>query len=385
MLNCLYSPSFWSKNIITFFSQIYIDKIGFIEWNRFCDRLDESLDPIRNLVEEQEGTAEGNKKKHPPPGRFQEQSAKTNALESLQTVCDKLCSHPMYKPLAMEFTLYCPFHNDLVSNWHIQLTYNSTSSSSTADEPQPNNDIIDGQMHNNSTSNREQQGQMVSTQVADTAAAAAAAAAADETTTNNDSEVNGVNHNCQEDTTTINGEDAHGGEGNNEISAVPPNNASQDPTTTPTAPQEQNPAESSTKPASNNCYYPNRKSGLGVLGADYIEHCVQPNDTISGICLQYNISAVRLRQANLFSGEQESVLLAPHKLLAIPLSDGLYARVQETESEDYKLNSLRKQFPKLSKKEATAYLELSDWVLDDALASAREDLEWEKETKDDFF
>lgn len=128
-----------------------------------------------------------------------------------------------------------------------------------------------------------------------------------------------------------------------------------------------------------------RNAGLGVLGTDYIEHQVRLNDTLQGICLTYNISAVRLRQANLLSGDNESLLLAPHKILAIPISEGFYSRIQETDSEDYKLNVLRKQFPKLSKKEATAYLELADWVLDEALATAREDIAWEKETKNDIF
>ena len=46
---------------------------------------------------------------------------------------------------------------------------------------------------------------------------------------------------------------------------------------------------------------------------------------------------------------------------------------------------LKNRFPKLSTKEATAYLELADWVLDEAVATAREDIAWEKEAKNDFF
>jgi hypothetical protein len=32
-----------------------------------------------------------------------------------------------------------------------------------------------------------------------------------------------------------------------------------------------------------------------------------------------------------------------------------------------------------------SYLELSDWVLEDALATAKEDIEWEKGNNDEFF
>jgi LysM repeat protein len=146
-------------------------------------------------------------------------------------------------------------------------------------------------------------------------------------------------------------------------------------------------------------------SGKGVLGVDYVEHVILPTDTLQGICLAYKINSTRLRQANHFSGN--SLLLAPKKLV-IPLSKKAlrsgFIRVQDTDAKEYKLHALLAEFPELSMHEAKAYvyeactvvgscdcpsrshlcvlyryLELSDWVLKDAVQSAKEDKEWERE------
>ena len=51
--------------------------------------------------------------------------------------------------------------------------------------------------------------------------------------------------------------------------------------------------------------------------SDYLYHKIQPTDTFPGICLQYGIDAVSLRQANKFSGS--NLLFAPETLI-IPIA-----------------------------------------------------------------
>ncbi|GAX27031.1 hypothetical protein FisN_9Lh347 [Fistulifera solaris] len=125
-------------------------------------------------------------------------------------------------------------------------------------------------------------------------------------------------------------------------------------------------------------------SGKGILGVDYVEHVILPTDTLQGICLAYKINSTRLRQANHFSGH--SLLLAPKKLV-IPISQKAlrsgFIRVQDTDAKQYKLHALLAAYPDLSASEASAYLELADWVLEDALQTAKEDREWEKTEQDD--
>lgn len=107
---------------------------------------------------------------------------------------------------------------------------------------------------------------------------------------------------------------------------------------------------------------------------------ILPDDTLPGICLAYKISASRLKRANHFSGE--SLQLAPKRLI-IPISQKAiaqgYLRVQDTDSNEYKLHAFQAEFPNLGLAEARAYLELSDWSLPEACQSAREDNDWEKE------
>jgi len=121
-------------------------------------------------------------------------------------------------------------------------------------------------------------------------------------------------------------------------------------------------------------------SGKGVLGVDYVEHVVLPTDTFQGICLAYKIHPTKLRQANHFSGC--SLLMAPKKLV-IPVSKKAlrsgFMRCQDTASKEYKLHALQAEIGELSVAEARAYLELSDWDLKDAIQSANEDNEWERD------
>lgn len=121
-------------------------------------------------------------------------------------------------------------------------------------------------------------------------------------------------------------------------------------------------------------------SGKGVLGVDYVEHIVLPTDTLQGVCLAYKVSASSLRRANHFSGN--SLHCAPKKLL-IPLSKQAlrtgFIRVQDTDTKEYKLSYFQAEYPDINGTEARAYLELADWDLNEALQSAKEDREWEKE------
>eukprot|EP00934_Nitzschia_sp_Nitz4_P005445 Nitzschia sp. Nitz4//scaffold96_size78090//64844//66125//NITZ4_005504-RA/size78090-snap-gene-0.47-mRNA-1//1//CDS//3329560603//5435//frame0 len=136
-------------------------------------------------------------------------------------------------------------------------------------------------------------------------------------------------------------------------------------------------ASSSTLDSQDNALGP---SGKGVLGVDYVEHIVLSTDTLQGVCLAYKVSASHLRRANHFSGN--SLHSAPKKLL-IPLSKQAlrtgFIRVQDTDTKEYKLGYFQAEFPDISATEAKAYLELADWELKDALQSAKEDREWEKE------
>jgi len=136
-------------------------------------------------------------------------------------------------------------------------------------------------------------------------------------------------------------------------------------------------ASSSTLDSQDNVLGP---SGKGVLGVDYVEHIVLPTDTLQGVCLAYKVSASNLRRANHFSGN--SLHSAPKKLL-IPLSKQAlrtgFIRVQDTDTKEYKLSYFQAEYPDITTTEARAYLELADWDLKDALQSAKEDREWEKE------
>ncbi len=139
-------------------------------------------------------------------------------------------------------------------------------------------------------------------------------------------------------------------------------------------------------------------------GEAYIYHVVLPTDTLQGLCLAYKLSATRLRMENNFSGN--SLQLAPKKL-RIPnnvaksnklssLSSkgeggvgggnnnnkGVMIRVQDTTSKEYKLYAFVAEIPSMELVEAKAYLDLSNWDLEEALRSAREDEGWSLRNND---
>lgn len=115
-----------------------------------------------------------------------------------------------------------------------------------------------------------------------------------------------------------------------------------------------------------------------VENVDYVVHTVLPSDTIQGLCLRYKTKPTTLRQLNKFSGS--NLLLAPHKLI-IPLSENCTLQniqLQDKNCRQYKMQTLMAEVPGLTESERRAYLEMSDWNLDEAIASAKDDDEWEK-------
>lgn len=92
---------------------------------------------------------------------------------------------------------------------------------------------------------------------------------------------------------------------------------------------------------------------LGIKDVDYVEHIVIPSDTLQGLCLAYKISATRLRQANHFTGSNLNG--APKKLI-IPLTRNAmrsgYIRVQDKESQVYKIHAFLAELPGFKETEA---------------------------------
>lgn len=62
---------------------------------------------------------------------------------------------------------------------------------------------------------------------------------------------------------------------------------------------------------------------------EYIEHIVQPTDTLQGICLAYKVSAMRLKKENSFTGN--SLQFAPNKLL-IPVNTNYGMKLQRRDN-----------------------------------------------------
>lgn len=127
---------------------------------------------------------------------------------------------------------------------------------------------------------------------------------------------------------------------------------------------------------------PSPTEKVAVANVDYLVHTVLPTDTLPGLCLRYRTKATILRQLNKFSGS--NLHLAPSKLI-IPLGpdgqkllDAGSMRAQDQTTPEYKLQAFLTEFPHLTQSERRAYLEMSDWDLDEAMRSAREDESWER-------
>lgn len=115
----------------------------------------------------------------------------------------------------------------------------------------------------------------------------------------------------------------------------------------------------------------------------FLEHLVQPTDTFEGICLRYKVTPTELRQANDFTGT--NLFLAPNPLkiprpIIVSTAVANNSNNNETKEDvpralttDQVVSILLKNCPKLSKSEARAYLELSDWDIAEAVTKALED------------
>lgn len=135
---------------------------------------------------------------------------------------------------------------------------------------------------------------------------------------------------------------------------------------------------------------PVKQTGLLPKDCDYLQHKVEPTDTLQGICLRYGIKPVSLRQVNKFSGS--NLLLAP-AVLVIPLkrrhgkvTHGGYddGSMSEERKKQYIISQFLLAIRKfqssttaMSAKEATAYLEMNDWNLEMAIEDAKGGFVWE--------
>jgi hypothetical protein len=110
--------------------------------------------------------------------------------------------------------------------------------------------------------------------------------------------------------------------------------------------------------------------------SSYLEHIVLPTDTLQGLCLAYKVSATQLRMENKFSGN--SLQMAPKKI-KIPMNGvtkGMMIKTQDKTSKEFKLYAFVAEIPTMELVEAKVYLDLSNWDLEEALRSAREDIEY---------
>jgi hypothetical protein len=110
--------------------------------------------------------------------------------------------------------------------------------------------------------------------------------------------------------------------------------------------------------------------------SSYLEHIVLPTDTLQGLCLAYKVSATQLRMENKFSGN--SLQMAPKKI-KIPMNGvtkGMMIKTQDKTSKEFKLYAFVAEIPTMELVEAKVYLDLSNWDLEEALRSAREDIDY---------
>merc|ERR550539_1368190 len=116
---------------------------------------------------------------------------------------------------------------------------------------------------------------------------------------------------------------------------------------------------------------------------DFVQHFVKSTDTLQGICLKYGVTPVVLRQVNKFSGS--NLNLAP-QTITIPLERSHIVKGKnqpEALSKEGKINQFiltfrtQKASALVSRKEATAYLDMNDGNLELAIKDAKDDFGWE--------
>jgi LysM repeat protein len=108
-----------------------------------------------------------------------------------------------------------------------------------------------------------------------------------------------------------------------------------------------------------------------------LEHTVMPGDTLQGICLRYRVSAVDLRRANVFSGNNIQFKTS----LLIPINGGVIVKPQIETHE-----VILQRFKNLTSEgiqESKMYLEDNQWNLMKAVEHWKADRNWEREHSND--
>eukprot|EP01039_Chlorochromonas_danica_P006425 gene6425-7084_t len=111
-------------------------------------------------------------------------------------------------------------------------------------------------------------------------------------------------------------------------------------------------------------------NSITLTSPSVIEHVVMPEDTLQGLCLRYRVSAVDLRRANLFSGNNFHF----KKTLRIPLVAGSIIQPQ-LDSPEVKLQLFVNATGE-GRVEARLYLEDHNWDVDKAIKAWKEDENW---------
>lgn len=117
------------------------------------------------------------------------------------------------------------------------------------------------------------------------------------------------------------------------------------------------------------------------------KHRVLTTDTFMGICLKYGITPIMLRRANYML--DDDLKLAPEVLVIPSLGDDVARSrrgVGKSQSREEKVASLitkskllrttKRGSVELAPSEARAYLEMSDWDVNDAMKNFEEDNSW---------
>lgn len=102
-----------------------------------------------------------------------------------------------------------------------------------------------------------------------------------------------------------------------------------------------------------------------------LEHTIMPSDTLQGISLHYNVSAVNLRRINNFSGNRIQYM----KTLKIPIEsfDSVPIQADTPEVLIQKLKNMTNE----GTLESKVYLEGNDWDLQKAYSQWKADINWE--------
>lgn len=109
---------------------------------------------------------------------------------------------------------------------------------------------------------------------------------------------------------------------------------------------------------------------LTVSSSSIIRHVVLSHDTIQGVCLKYNVSAMILRRYNNFSGTNIQAL----KYLRVPLEPGAAVTIQ-IDTHDIILQIFKNETGERDL-EARVYLDEAAWNIDRALSFWRGDESW---------